>query len=130
MSMLDKFLGRTQINDDEDTVTPLKKNQRKLRDLKIGDEIIITQRVRVTDLRTADDKRIGAVSNNNVLFMEVQGIGGVFNNSKAIASGSEHDRVEMAQGQVKAINTPRVVEVNDREEDTMHGTSLPFDSVR
>ena len=123
MSLLDKFFNKAEPDDgDEEVTVKTKAKLRRVGDLKIGDEVIITQRVKITDLRDADDRRIGSVARNKVLFLEVQAIGGVFNNLKAIATASERDQVELASGQAKANATPKITIDNDRDEDEMHGS--------
>lgn len=131
MSLLDKILGKVEAEDQDEQVTvKTKLKMRRVSDLKEGDEIEITQRVRITDIRDADDRRIGSVARNKVIFMEVQAIGGVFNNLKAVATASEKDQVQMASGQVKAEQrsatsanaAPKITVDNDRDEDEMHGS--------
>jgi len=123
MSLLDKILGKVEAEDQDEQVTvKTKLKMRRVSDLKEGDEIEITQRVRITDIRDADDRRIGSVARNKVIFMEVQAIGGVFNNLKAVATASEKDQVQMASGQVKANAAPKITVDNDRDEDEMHGS--------
>lgn len=123
MSLLDKFFNKTEVEVDEDVVVKTKATMRRVQDLKVGDEIVVSQRVRVTDIRTADDRNIGSLATNNVVFMELKAIGGVFNNLRAIATSSERDKVEMARGQVKANAKPTVSPSdNDRDEDEMHGS--------
>ena len=121
-NLLDKFFNRAEPDTDEEVTVKTKARLRKVGDLKVGDEITITQRVKITDIRDADDRRIGSVARNKVIFMEVQAIGGVFNNLKAIATASERDQVEMANGQAKANAAPKITVDNDREEDEMHGS--------
>lgn len=123
MSLLDKILGKVEAEDQDEQVTvKTKLKMRHVSDLKEGDEIEITQRVRITDIRDADDRRIGSVARNKVIFMEVQAIGGVFNNLKAVATASEKDQVQMASDQVKANAAPKITVDNDRDEDEMHGS--------
>ncbi len=124
MSLLDKFFNKTEVEADEDVVVKTKATMRRVQDLKVGDEIIVTQRVRITDIRDADDRNIGSLATNRVIFMELKAIGGVFNNLKAVATASERDKVEMARGQVKANAKPTVTPAdnNDRDEDEMHGS--------
>jgi hypothetical protein len=128
MSLLDKFFNKTEVQDDEDVVIKTKATMRRVQDLKVGDEIIVTQRVRIVDKRLADDRNIGSLATSNVVFMELKAIGGVFNNLKAIATASERDKVEMARGQVKANAQPAVALDNDRDEDEMHGSYSPLNS--
>lgn len=129
MSLLDKFFNKTEVQDDEDVVIKTKATMRRVQDLKVGDEIIVTQRVRIVDKRLADDRNIGSLATSNVVFMELKAIGGVFNNLKAIATASERDKVEMARGQVKANAQPTVSPSdNDRDEDEMHGSYSPLNS--
>ena len=132
MSLLDKLLSRSQPNDDNEIVSVNeKRNMTRLRNLKVGDEVMITQRVRVVDKRETLDKRLGNIGTENVVYIEVRGIGGVYNNSIAVASGSGSSKIQLCTDQAYVSSEVEItLPSGERDEDEMHGSysTLPFNT--
>lgn len=129
MSMLSKLLSRIEPpNGDDEVKVTTNKTMRPIGQLKVGDEIIIQQRVRIEEIADVADKRIGSLGDSSAVYMQIKAVGGVFNNLRAVASAHEKDKVEVAKGQVKANAAPRITsEASDEDrEDEMHGSYSPL----